>query len=63
MGDQYADKAELYEDDDGEWRWRAKSSNGQIVASSGEGYQNHADALKAVESLFPAVKIEDPLAK
>lgn len=31
----------------GEWRWRLKAANGEIVAS-GEGYKNKIDCLKAV---------------
>ena len=29
---------EIYEDQDGECRWRLKSRNGDIVATPGEGY-------------------------
>lgn len=39
------DKVQLYRDEAGEWRWRRQSENGQIVATSGEGYANHSDAL------------------
>lgn len=30
-------KFELYKSSNGEFRWRLKSGNGQIIASSGEG--------------------------
>ena len=33
-------KFEVYKDKSGEWRWRLKATNGQIVATSGEGYVN-----------------------
>jgi len=33
----------------GEWRWRLKASNGEIIADSGEGYKNEADCLAAIE--------------
>lgn len=33
----------------GDWRWRLKANNGQIIATSGEGYQNRHDCLSAVE--------------
>jgi len=36
---------ELYQDDAGEWRWRRKAANGEIVAVSGEGYMHHEHAL------------------
>jgi uncharacterized protein YegP (UPF0339 family) len=39
------DKVTLYRDASGEWRWRRQSENGLIVATSGEGYHNHDDAL------------------
>lgn len=34
---------EFYQDDSGEWRWRAVAPNGRIVADSGEGYKNRGD--------------------
>jgi uncharacterized protein YegP (UPF0339 family) len=43
---------ELYTDKRGEYRWRLRSANGQIIASSGEGFkaktgaQNGIDAVK-----------------
>lgn len=37
-------RAELYEDSAGEWRWRLVSQNGNIVATSGEGYKNKFEA-------------------
>jgi uncharacterized protein YegP (UPF0339 family) len=40
---------EIYKDASGEWRWRLKALNGQIIATSGEGYRNSADAKKAIE--------------
>ena len=33
----------IYEAKDG-WRWRARSSNGKIVAESGEAYKRRYDA-------------------
>jgi len=38
------DKFEVYQDKRGEWRWRRKASNGQIVGASSEGYKSKADA-------------------
>ena len=32
------DKFEVYQDKRGEWRWRRKATNGQIVGASSEGY-------------------------
>ena len=44
-------KYELYEDDKKDHRWRLKAANGQVVASSSEGYKAKADAEKAVASI------------
>ena len=38
----------LYKDGIGEWRWNYKSSNGNIIADSGEGYRNRADCLNGI---------------
>ncbi|MGB0497082.1 MAG: YegP family protein [Rubricella sp.] len=38
------DKFEVYQDKKGEWRWRRKASNGQIVGASSEGYKAKGDA-------------------
>jgi len=39
------DKVEVFKDEASEWRWRRRSENGRVVATSGEGYKNHSDAL------------------
>lgn len=39
---------EVYEDKGKEYRWRAKSPNGQIVAASGSSYEAKSDCEKAV---------------
>lgn len=43
-------KFEIYKDNAGEFRFRLKSTNGQIIAT-GEGYTTHANCLKGVESV------------
>lgn len=40
------DKFEVYKDKRGEFRWRRKASNGQIVGASSEGYKSKADCQK-----------------
>lgn len=40
---------ELYKDAKGEYRWRLKAANGEIVATSGEGYKNKSDCEKAIK--------------
>ena len=42
---------ETYEDAADEHRWRLKSSNGQIVADSGEGYSRRSSVEDAVERI------------
>jgi len=37
------DTFELYQDKSGEWRWRRKAVNGEIVEAASEGYVNRAD--------------------
>ena len=43
-------KFEVYEDKAGEFRFRLKATNGQIVAT-GEGYKKLASCLKGIESI------------
>lgn len=40
---------EVYEDNAKESRWRCKVANGQVVATSSQGYKSKADCEKAVE--------------
>lgn len=42
---------EVYEDAAGEWRWRLRHRNGNIIADSGEGYSSRSAARDAVESV------------
>ena len=44
-------KFELYTDKRGETRFRLKANNGQIIASSGEGYKTKTAALNGIESV------------
>lgn len=47
----------VYMDEADEWRWRARDSNGAIVADSGEGYSSHEWAQKAAQDLFPDAEL------
>jgi uncharacterized protein YegP (UPF0339 family) len=38
-----------YKDNQGEWRWRLKASNGRIIADSGEGYKNEQGCLDDIK--------------
>ncbi|QHS17621.1 DUF1508 domain-containing protein [haloarchaeon 3A1-DGR] len=42
---------EVYEDNAGEWRWRLRHRNGNVLADSGEGYTSRSAAVNAVESV------------
>ena len=43
-------KFEVYKDKAGEFRFRLKAGNGEIIAV-GEGYKNKASALSGIESV------------
>jgi len=40
---------QIFRDTANYWRWRLKSANHQIVATSGEGYVNKNDCVHAVD--------------
>ena len=42
---------EVYEDKGGSHRWRATSSNGQIVASGGEAFASKSSAQRAADNV------------
>jgi len=44
-------KYEIYQDKRGEWRWRLKAANGNILAVSSEGYKNKMDCENCVETV------------
>jgi uncharacterized protein YegP (UPF0339 family) len=46
-----AGKFELYKDAKGEYRWRLKASNGQTIATGGEGYSSAASAKAGIASV------------
>lgn len=49
---------EIYQDAEGDYRWRGKAANGKIVAESGEGYRNRMYAAKMARSLCAGARIE-----
>jgi uncharacterized protein len=56
---------ELFQDKKGEFRWRLRHSNGNIIADSGEGYTTKASAKNGISSVVenaPAAPIEDQTA-
>jgi uncharacterized protein YegP (UPF0339 family) len=42
---------ELYKDKAGEYRWRLRHQNGNIIADSGEGYVAKSGAINGIESV------------
>jgi len=42
---------ELYEDNAGQYRWRLRHTNGNIIADSGEGYASKANAENGIQSV------------
>ncbi len=48
---------EIYRDHAGEWRWRLRMTNGNVVADSAEGYAQRVDCergIAVVKSSAPA---------
>ncbi len=41
-------KIQIFQDVAGEFRWRIVAGNGEVVASSGEGFRDKTDVLRAV---------------
>lgn len=42
---------ELFEDAQGQWRWRLRHDNSNILADSGEGYASKQKARQGLESV------------
>ena len=42
---------ELYTDSKNEYRWRLKATNGQTIATGGEGYRTRTSAMAGIESV------------
>lgn len=43
---------EVFRDRDEEWRWRLRHRNGNIIATSGEGYTRKHNAMKGLQSVM-----------
>jgi uncharacterized protein YegP (UPF0339 family) len=43
-------KFEIYKDNKGEFRWRLRASNGEVIAM-GEGYTSKSGCKKGIESV------------
>jgi uncharacterized protein len=55
-----AGKAVVYRDAQGLWRWRLVAANGDITATSGEGYTHRQHALEMATRMSADVEIDDP---
>jgi uncharacterized protein YegP (UPF0339 family) len=49
-------KFETYNDTATDYRWRLKATNGQIIATSGQGYKNKADCEHAIDVIKQGAK-------
>jgi uncharacterized protein YegP (UPF0339 family) len=58
MTDSEALFAQCYRDGSGEWRWRIKARNGNVLADSGESYQQRHHMLKALFAVHPGIDVE-----
>lgn len=55
-------KFQLYKDAKGEYRWRLRADNGEIIADSNEGYNAKSDCehgINLVKREAPGAPIED----
>lgn len=55
------DHFEVYEDADGQYRWRLTAANGESIADSGEGYSRESNARDAVERVSEYAPTADTL--
>jgi uncharacterized protein YegP (UPF0339 family) len=46
---------EIYEDDQGEFRWRLQDTNNRIIADSAEGYTRKDSVMDAIPNVKDAV--------
>jgi uncharacterized protein YegP (UPF0339 family) len=49
---------QVYEDHDGQWRWRLKARNGEVVAQ-GESYTRREDAVRGVLDAKTAFAVDE----
>lgn len=57
----HADHVDVYKDRNQEWRWRRQAGNGEVIATSGEGYKRRSHAIEMAVHLNPEIplKVED----
>ena len=49
-------KFEYYKDDNSEWRWRLRHTNGNILGDSSEGYKNKDDMTSILHNTITAIQ-------
>jgi uncharacterized protein YegP (UPF0339 family) len=52
---------EIYEDEGGDWRWRLRHRNGNIMADGSQGYASRTgaeDGLNSVKQNAPEAEVE-----
>jgi uncharacterized protein YegP (UPF0339 family) len=54
-----AAKFELFKDKAGEYRWRLRHQNGNVIADSAEGYSTKSAALNGIESVKNNITLAD----
>lgn len=47
------ERARLYQDEAGEWRWRWRAANGRTIDASTQGYVDKADAVENYRHTSP----------
>ena len=40
---------EIYKGHNGDWRWRLRTQNGNVIADSAEGYAHRSDCERGIE--------------
>lgn len=53
------DYIEVYTGLDKQWHWRRRASNGQIVATGGEGYTSRTYTFTRAQRLNPGLEVRD----
>jgi uncharacterized protein YegP (UPF0339 family) len=50
-------KVIVYKDEAGEFRWKLKAENGEIISDSAEGYHHKGYAISMAEKLSPGAEL------
>jgi uncharacterized protein YegP (UPF0339 family) len=48
---------EIFKDASGEYRWRLRAANQQIIGTAGEGYTRREDAHRAVTAIQVSIAV------